>query len=161
MVYSKILLIVHIFLVITYCVFRFGSVGQDTSLCLWDFTEDQVKSHLRKLGKKKEEQNSLAINEVSVANDTAGGGGGHANNAVANNNSSSADNNKHSSSSSSSLTYKLANLNFGPISGGGGKDSSGHKRAFSLPSRSEKKEANIRVGGSLTKSSVQQFQVTI
>ena len=57
--------------------------------------------------------------------------------------------------SSSSLTHKLASLNFGGIN----KDSSGHKRAFSLPSRSEKKETNIRVGGSLTKSGVQQFQV--
>ena len=128
------------------CFCRFGSVGQDTSLCLWDFTEDQVKSHLRKIGKKKEDQNSITINEVAVANDTE--------NAVANNSSD----NKHSTSSSSSLTYKLANLNFGPISS---KDSSGHKRAFSLPSRGEKKEANIRVGGSLTKSSVQHFQVRI
>ena len=59
--------------------------------------------------------------------------------------------------SSSSLTHKLASLNFGGIN----KDSSGHKRAFSLPSRSEKKETNIRVGGSLTKSGVQQFQVDI
>ena len=130
--------------------YRFGSVGQDTSLCLWDFTEDLVKSHLRKLGKKKEEQNNIQLNEVSVAKDTASSN----NNAVPNHSASTSSTDKHSSSSS--LSYKLANLNFGPISG---KDSAGHKRAFSLPSRSEKKENNVRVGGSLTKSSVQHFQV--
>lgn len=120
--------------------YRFGSVGQDTSLCLWDFTEDLVKTHLRKINRKKEEQNRTTVNEVpepSPANNSA-----VQNNTVEKNNSSS------------SLTHKLASLNFGGIS----KDSSGHKRAFSLPSRSEKKEANIRVGGSLTKSGVQQFQ---
>jgi len=115
--------------------YRFGSVGQDTMICLWDLTEDILKlsqAQAQSKAKGKEEAVSLTSKDSGLVPDSG--------NCSSGNSSSGSD----KAPSTSSLSYKLATLNFGSSST---KESSGHKRAFSLPGRGEKKDAGKEQGG--------------
>jgi len=130
--------------------YRFGSVGQDTLICLWDLTEDILKlstarhrartveagvsggvsgqgggqSNVKNSGGNMSHSNSVTSKDSGLAVDTSSSN--HSSGA-------STSSTEKTSSSTNSLSHKLASLNFG-----GGARESQHKRAFSLPGRSDK-----------------------
>ena len=112
--------------------YRFGSVGQDTHICLWDLTEDvlkQVPGRCRARQEKREggtmshsnsvtsKDSGLATTDTSSSNHSSGA-------------SSSGSTDTGKASSTSSLTHKLASLGLGSKE----RDRE-HKRTFSLPGR--------------------------
>lgn len=116
--------------------YRFGSVSQDTHICLWDLTEELLKQSATRHWAREEKQ-------VAAAREGKGGGMSHSN-SVTSKDSGLPDNSSsnHSSgasssgstdtgkaSSTSSLTHKLASLGLGSKGEGRGE----HKRTFSLP----------------------------
>jgi len=118
--------------------YRFGSVSQDTNICLWDLTEELLKQSAARHWAREEKQ-------VAAAREGKGGGMSHSN-SVTSKDSGLPDNSSsnHSSgasssgstdtgkaSSTSSLTHKLASLGLGSK----GEGRSEHKRTFSLPGR--------------------------
>lgn len=110
--------------------YRFGSVGQDTMICLWDLTEDILKLsqvQMRSKCRSKDEDSSLTSKDSGLVPDNGTSSG-----------ASTTSSDKQISTNS--LGYKLATLNFGSST----KESSGHKRAFSLPGRGEKKDGSGR-----------------
>jgi len=128
--------------------YRFGSVGQDTLICLWDLTEDVLKKSCQSLrarssyaraGGNMSHSNSVTSKDSGLAaTDTSS-----SNHSSGASSSSSTDTGK--ASSTSSLTHKLASL------GLGGKENKEkeHKRTFSLPGRGannkeKAKDASVR-----------------
>lgn len=130
--------------------YRFGSVGQDTLICLWDLTEDFLKKSTVKSrstdqsgptgksgvvpGGQMSHSNSvtskdsgLVVTDTSSSNHSSGAS------------SHSSDTGK--ASSTSSLTHKLASLGLGGSKAGTQSDGKPekaekeHKRTFSLPGR--------------------------
>jgi len=122
--------------------YRFGSVGQDTLICLWDLTEDILKlSTARHRARTAEGASSAPLpknakdtGHMSHSNSVTSKDSGLAVDTSSSNHSSGASTSstEKNSSSTNSLSHKLASLNFG------GARESQHKRAFSLPGRSDK-----------------------
>jgi len=119
--------------------YRFGSVGQDTLICLWDLTEDFLKksaaNHRSKVGLAKSERSGTMSHSNSVTSKDSGlavtdnSSSNHSSGA-----SSSGSTDTGKASSTSSLTHKLASLGIGNKEGKAEKE---HKRTFSLPGRSQ------------------------
>merc|ERR1719187_586327 len=117
--------------------YRFGSVGQDTLICLWDLTEDFLKksaaSHRAKVGLGKSERSGTMSHSNSVTSKDSGlvvtdnSSSNHSSGA-----SSSGSTDTGKASSTSSLTHKLASLGLGSKEKERDKE---HKRTFSLPGR--------------------------
>lgn len=117
--------------------YRFGSVGQDTLICLWDLTEDvlkqspAVRSRVRqekKDGGTMSHSNSVTSKDSGLAN-TDTSSSNHSSGA-----SSSGSTDTGKASSTSSLTHKLASLGLGSKEKEKEKERE-HKRTFSLPGR--------------------------
>lgn len=127
-------------------VYRFGSVGQDTLICLWDITEDILKqsaathvkieasssSHNATPKSRHQNNHHATSNNLSNSNSLTSKDSGMIDGGS--NSSVSVASNAHPSSTSSSvggsLTQRLASLNFGDRN-----KSSEHRRNFSLPTR--------------------------
>ena len=119
--------------------YRFGSVGQDTLICLWDLTEDVLKqspvvrSRVRqekKDGGTMSHSNSVTSKDSGLAN-TDTSSSNHSSGA-----SSSGSTDTGKASSTSSLTHKLASLGLGSKEKEKEKEKEReHKRTFSLPGR--------------------------
>jgi len=113
--------------------YRFGSVGQDTMICLWDLTEDVLRkssgyrrSHISNMSHSNSltsKDSGLAATDTSSSNHSSG----------ASSSSSSTDTGK--ASSTTSLSHKLASLTLSSSSSKGTGDKVEHKRTFSLPGR--------------------------
>jgi len=115
--------------------YRFGSVGQDTLLCLWDLTEDILKqsrtmmvSTVTSASAKTSPSSMVSITSSSFNNAASRATGNHIPignspvslskdsglvDASSNCSSNSASANNTSTSMSNSLTQRLVNLNFG------------------------------------------------
>jgi len=135
--------------------YRFGSVGQDTLICLWDLTEDFLKkssaSHRAKVGLGKSERSGTMSHSNSVTSKDSGlvvtdnSSSNHSSGA-----SSSGSTDTGKASSTSSLTHKLASLGIGNKEGKGEKE---HKRTFSLPGRSQGNKDKQKEGVAKSKDS--------
>ena len=116
--------------------YRLGSVGEDAFLCLWDLTEDLLKTSSSSSSSSSQQDSGTW--KVGIHHNSHVTGNSsfsvNASTSVDNGNSnhttttSAATNTSSSSSSSTSLTQRLASLNFGDKN----KD---HKRNFSLTGR--------------------------
>ena len=115
--------------------YRFGSVGQDTLICLWDLTEDVLKQSPGVRGRARQEKkeggtmshsNSVTSKDSGLAN-TDTSSSNHSSGA-----SSSGSTDTGKASSTSSLTHKLASLGLGSKERERERE---HKRTFSLPGR--------------------------
>ena len=133
--------------------YRFGSVGQDTLICLWDLTEDvlkQVPGRGRVRQEKREggtmsHSNSVTSKDSGLAN-TDTSSSNHSSGA-----SSSGSTDTGKASSTSSLTHKLASLGLGSKEKERDKE---HKRTFSLPGRGgHSKDKSKESSGARTKDS--------
>jgi len=105
--------------------YRFGSVGQDTLICLWDLTEEVLKKAGPGLRSSMSHSNSVTSKDSGLAT-TDTSSSNHSSGA-----SSSGSTDTGKASSTSSLTHKLASL------GLGSKEAKEHKRTFSLPGRGQ------------------------
>ena len=142
--------------------YRFGSVGQDTLICLWDLTEDFLKksaaSHRSKVGSGKSERTGTMSHSNSVTSKDSGlvvtdnSSSNHSSGA-----SSSGSTDTGKASSTSSLTHKLASLGIGNKEGKGEKE---HKRTFSLPGRSQGNKDRQKEGVAKSKDSKTNKDVT-
>ncbi len=118
--------------------YRFGSVGQDTQLCLWDLTEDVLRQPFGRHRTSTIISHSAFPMPNLVPNSTMGHG---LSNSVPHKDSNSVDisshhhNTSHNTPSSSSFTQKFATLALGER-GKDKDDKKDHKRNFSLGSRS-------------------------
>lgn len=128
--------------------YRFGSVGQDTLICLWDITEDILKQSCAMFAKlqasavtpssqsatpKSRHQNNhhaMTANNLSNSNSLTSKDSGMIDGGSTSSVSVASNMQQPSSSTSTSLTQRLASLNFGD------RNKSGeHRRNFSLPTR--------------------------
>ena len=110
--------------------YRFGSVGQDTLICLWDLTEDILKQPVSKHRTSTVlTQLTPGISQINSvnANDSKDGGG------------------HHNASVATSLTHKFATLALGERKDK--EEKKDHKRNFSLASRSTDSKVNLLKGG--------------
>ena len=120
--------------------YRFGSVGQDTFICLWDITEDMLRLSDKSPTTSQTPSNAInpfepesksvkMSNSNSVTSRDSGIVDGHDKGSTS------------STSSSMSLTHRLASLNFGDRHRGDKESSSGRYKAnFSL--RSDKSNSS-------------------
>merc|ERR1719245_1500341 len=143
--------------------YRFGSVGEDTHICLWDMTEDTLKKASSALSASAGAAAASGADlntSQSGGDDCHDGGAGQGNpnapgslSGASAATSSSLNTTKSSNSSSSSggnsLTSRLAALSFG------GGDKKEHKRNFSLPSRSSGDKASSSAKGSASSQASQ------
>ena len=120
--------------------YRFGSVSQDTHICLWDLTEELLKQsasrHWAREEKQGNQQRDGKGSGMSHSNSVTSKDSGLPDNSSSNHSSgasSSGSTDTGKASSTSSLTHKLASLGLG--GGGKGESRSEHKRTFSLPGR--------------------------
>ena len=112
--------------------YRFGSVGQDTLICLWDLTEDILKQ-------------TLSRNKTStVGTQLSSGGIGQANFVNANDSKNDVGSH-HNTSVTTSLTYKFATLALGEKKDK--EEKKDHKRNFSLAGRSTESKVNLLKSG--------------
>ena len=136
--------------------YRFGSVGQDTLICLWDLTEDFLKksaaaSQKTRVGLGKSDRSGTMSHSNSVTSKDSGlvvtdnSSSNHSSGA-----SSSGSTDTGKASSTSSLTHKLASLGIGNKEGKGEKE---HKRTFSLPGRSQGNKDRQKEGAAKSKDS--------
>ena len=113
--------------------YRFGSVGQDTLICLWDLTEDVLKQSpgVRSRARQDKKDGGTMSHSNSVTSKDSGlattdtSSSNHSSGA-----SSSGSTDTGKASSTSSLTHKLASLGLGSK-----EREREHKRTFSLPGR--------------------------
>ena len=133
--------------------YRFGSVGQDTLICLWDLTEDVLKQvpgrgrvrQEKRDGGTMSHSNSVTSKDSGLAN-TDTSSSNHSSGA-----SSSGSTDTGKASSTSSLTHKLASLGLGSKDKERDKE---HKRTFSLPGRGgHNKDKNKESSGARIKDS--------
>jgi len=111
--------------------YRFGSVGQDTLICLWDLTEDFLQqsaaSHRSKVGLTKSDRSGTMSHSNSVTSKDSGlvvtdnSSSNHSSGA-----SSSGSTDTGKASSTSSLTHKLASLGIGNKEGKGRRSTREH-----------------------------------
>ena len=118
--------------------YRFGSVSQDTHICLWDLTEELLKQsasrHWAREEKQGAQQRDGKGSGMSHSNSVTSKDSGLPDNSSSNHSSgasSSGSTDTGKASSTSSLTHKLASLGLG----GKGENRNEHKRTFSLPGR--------------------------
>ncbi|XP_021367617.1 WD repeat-containing protein 20-like [Mizuhopecten yessoensis] len=120
--------------------YRFGSIGQDTMLCLWDLTEDIVK---QPIGRSRTSvlitgnSTSLSINTLPRCNSLQ-----HSQkmNSVGSNDVAADGHAHHFANSTVNATTKFATLSV-TESRKESQDKKEHKRNFSLASRSDKSSA--------------------
>ncbi|KAI1895570.1 hypothetical protein AGOR_G00107600 [Albula goreensis] len=94
--------------------YRFGSVGQDTQLCLWDLTEDILFPHLP-LSRTRTHTNVMNATNPSSGG-SGGGGGGGSGSIVISNNPGTNGNNSGGSTPGNSLPTPLPRSNSLPHS---------------------------------------------
>ena len=125
--------------------YRFGSVGQDTMLCLWDLTEDILRQPA--LGSGRHRTSTILSPHTSLQNSTAAAGSNsiQQNHVGSGGSDSSSANSHHPTTVSTSITHKFATLALGDRSKDKAKDKE-HKRNLSLGSRSGDKVSLLKAG---------------
>jgi len=141
--------------------YRFGSVGQDTNLCLWDITEDTLRvsksdcntaasgasSHIHKMSNSHSVTSKDSGIQLLQSDSASAVGATGANHSVG---SDSGKASSSSTSSSMSLSHRLASLNLtgggSDKSGGSGGSVRGTLKATLLRGSSDKQSSNS--GGS-------------
>lgn len=125
--------------------YRFGSVGQDTSLCLWDLTEDILRQPVgrHRTSTVISPQNATAINKANHVSHVSGNCMMRENHIVDGNATiaGSSHNSHHTTTVSTSITHKFATLALGDRKDKAQKD---HKRNLSLGSRSGDKVSLLK-----------------
>ena len=135
--------------------YRFGSVGQDTTLCLWDLTEEILRQPVGRLrtstiisqtalgGLNMAKKNSVVGNSTSVNSLPRDSNAidGHLPHQHHHNATTSS---PHHTTVSTSLTHKFATLAIGDRKEKDHENKKEHKRNFSLASRSSDKSSLLK-----------------
>ena len=119
--------------------YRFGSVGQDTVMCLWDLTEDVLRQPMgRARTSTVISQNATPLPRCNSLPHTQ-------TNSISTKDPPVADGNSHTATVSTSLTHKFATLALGDKKEKESHDTKKeHKRNFSLASRSSEKVSLLK-----------------